>query len=894
MPGDSEAIKNQESAFVKEKSPSLPTIQDKILNKKSINTEEVTELYALPLGSWSPETRENSELLEDCMGQGTYAPLFSYYHFRLSIENYLSAKGSEETFTAVSEALSSFLEAQPAETDKPPMQSKAHGTYIRRMSVDLICGILQLEDDRLSKLILKHFPIPPVGLFKGKIPDLVQKHEASKDETLKMYTPKDEKTIIKLQRKFRNPKRISQEKERIAHRDIRYLKRSKMKPQDVIANANTPYRPKCDPALYPGLAERIMNAASKVSTFSTIKHITRAGALTSILDTGFYGQYTSNELYLNLNKGITQNCDLWNGDANSICFGMQEISSYVQGNIVIELDLKKLADTHPPAYFKQTDFEFLKKKTRELKLNAKESLFFDHTGAWPVRDYTCMDFQILNSSGYPVMTSSCPKSSLISYNLEEIHKILTLNFFRFMDGLGKEASQKTYVKNFYSKLALMDDEELDEFIEEVERNITDFAELDIFGAHLIDFSTMVSISEREKNYNLNVSDFIEALNAGYLDDLRLALTIIPELFKSYRFLDYLISQASSETAKNYLIALRLQCTSPAWHTHHYELPEDFKPDWALPASPKFYPKPDKIKVPAKPSRLKTKTELPSKDKTEELQSKEQAAELQPKAQATELQPKGQTTELQPKDQTTELQPKAQATEPEPSKYSPEDAPKSHQADLQSEEPSPLAEPKDSDVPLNYPSVQSVFQIHKQNFEQILGEIKIFADYLNASENKRVKAYSAFVAQLESDFRAAGDKFFLVTSSSDPMQIDKAFKIFKTDCHELSKKAESEFKSSPFWFEVKSFCMKLLGIVFAIAATLISAGIFAITLAVNNDLRNKYVNTFFHSNYEEIKEIEQEWSKHSPKTKLFDEEESDKGLINDIEQTIKKSSTEFYL
>ncbi|MGL5743215.1 MAG: hypothetical protein ACRCXC_12110 [Legionella sp.] len=98
--------------------------------------------------------------------------------------------------------------------------------------------------------------------------------------------------------------------------------------------------------------------------------------------------------------------------------------------------------------------------------------------------------------------------------------------------------------------------------------ISDTAEFNFYGAHQIDFSRLVSITtnytkEKYGDYVLNMTVFQNQLNLGNLEALEVAKEKIPEIFHSYRFVDYLLSKTTSEIAKNALQEILATCDAPS-------------------------------------------------------------------------------------------------------------------------------------------------------------------------------------------------------------------------------------------------------------------------------------------------------------------------------------------
>ena len=196
----------------------------------------------------------------------------------------------------------------------------------------------------------------------------------------------------------------------------------------------------------------------------------------------------------------------------------------------------------------------------------------------------------MNDTPRPV---SAPKSTFIAYDIERMHEILTLNFFRFIDSMGKDGNKKSnqeYVVNFYKKVSQLSEEALIQFLADLAKNMTDTAEFNFYGAHQIDFSTILNISSKAIEFNLNLPQFISDLQEGNVDELRQARAMIPEIFQSYRFVDFLLEKVPNTDARYYLDDLRKQCTTPDWIQYTPLLvPQDFEISWDVVAHQTAHP-----------------------------------------------------------------------------------------------------------------------------------------------------------------------------------------------------------------------------------------------------------------------------------------------------------------
>lgn len=235
------------------------------------------------------------------------------------------------------------------------------------------------------------------------------------------------------------------------------------------------------------------------------------------------------------------------------------------------------------AFFKQRDLEFPLDKHRKVKLGEQE-IVFTHTKNPSNALRECTYLTTINSDGYSQNWAELPKASMISYNLQSMHQILTLNFFKFIDNLKKPDGKPdtAYINWFYQEVGKLNEEQLIQFLTNLEIQMTDTAEFNFYGAYQIDFSAMVSITKKAQGaidpegYNLTLSEFISSLNQGDVNSLEQAKQSIPEVFKSYRFIDYLIEQVKDEKALVSLESLRCDCDVPQWLDNPDKLDDNSK------------------------------------------------------------------------------------------------------------------------------------------------------------------------------------------------------------------------------------------------------------------------------------------------------------------------------
>lgn len=501
--------------------------------------------------------------------------------FRVLIEKYLIASDPKIKGKYFSEIVEKIDEIK-----KETFKSHGQGLLPEAISCGLIRSVYLSENEELIKLFSERLPIPSIEVFETyPIPHLVQSRteEATKavikfleGRTLSSVEP----TVTKIQRNFRAKRRQREEIARIAeYYEVTKQMDSSEKKEEIeweLREANTPYEPKRCSLI---LGKRIFNAAKKVKLFSTVHHLTSETSLENIFNDSFYGRRTLLQLYLSFSPATLSSCDLeyGGGDANVICFGPNEIDpkAVKEDSIDILFDLDKLKE-NPCVFYKQRDLGYYTNTVRKVTIGKYKTLLFTHTKELNLgkRGYT--NLQILaapEDPGKPIAYSELTNYHFIAYNVPDMHQILTLNFFRFIDELRKTGLGKTgqgyprdeaTISSIYNAIEKLDEKELDEFLTNLGQQMTDTAEFNFYGAYKIDFSAIRTIYSKRSHYTLNLSTFVEDLQLGNKEKLNELRENIPTILKSYRFLDYLISKIQNEIIKKELLELRQACRVPLW------------------------------------------------------------------------------------------------------------------------------------------------------------------------------------------------------------------------------------------------------------------------------------------------------------------------------------------
>lgn len=533
------------------------------------------QLARMPFGKTSSEFH-NHPLLEDYFKKCAYYGDFGLW---LLIEQFLAATNNKNDMVEnhAIQAIAIKLKTLSDEIHRK------NGCGIFRLDWEIIRNVYLSNNQKLIHLFAKFLPAPKRNIFSQEnLPTFVLECEnKSFQEIIKIMVRNDwdfdfvERHISSLQRKFRFKRRMKEERNRISEWLGQKLYKKidqKISAEEMILDANIPYLPKrCNRKL----AIRLYKAAKKVKLFSTVRHLTSPSGLVSIFDDAIYGRRTLKEFYLPFRAAGLDYSDIQNGDGNVICFGPNEIHSNCTPSgsdtveIIMELDKIK---PNPCLFFKQLDLGFPLTRTRKFVLGEKE-FFFTHTDERLMYytnskhpHFVMYDIAANSESNSKELYaySALPHASLISYNFRRMHQILALNFFRFIDTLciiSKDSSRFTseihnqLINQIYSELDKLSDDKLVSFLEDVGRQLTDTMEFNFYGAYRIDFDSILNIniikseysqsSRRhltERPFSLNLPQFIEALQKGNLEVLQEARTKLPNLFKSYRFVNYLISK----------------------------------------------------------------------------------------------------------------------------------------------------------------------------------------------------------------------------------------------------------------------------------------------------------------------------------------------------------------
>lgn len=514
-----------------------------------------------------------------------YQISWRYVRLRAKCEQYAKSTNSEDKHILFNDIKSIIQDFKSSNKDGTvlPYKEFYYGNILKQ--------IYSHSDLQLKDLFAEYLPVPKSNFFSRSVPEYIKRREAISNHLISDFLNRNaedslsdvEKKVTKIQRLIRAGLRHDEESKRVSD-----LKRtSDEAPSHIIP----PYIPQgCSIAL----SERIISMAGKIKFIKTIRHYTNINSIESIFNEGLFGQKTLLNQFIPFKQAALQSVDLKEGDGNAICFGAGHGSVQLFGYNMVELvlDFDKM-DFGPRkaihcAFFKQLDFHYQKEKTRIINTKNNKKILFDHTqciqhdlNALMLLCYSRETIQSLRPYQPNMRTASVPRFKLISYDINNIDNVLILNFFRFLDALDNETTKK----DIYDDIEKMTDEELADFLNNVGQNLSDTMEFNFYGAHRIDFDSLVSLrmvsdkkaydSESEHNGEvLKISELIDDLRVGKTEKLQAAIQAFPNIFQSYRFLAYLTSKTDNEDSLKALFALDNICDKPDWHPVHRD--KDFR------------------------------------------------------------------------------------------------------------------------------------------------------------------------------------------------------------------------------------------------------------------------------------------------------------------------------
>src|SRR5581483_3746441 len=259
---------------------------------------------------------------------------------------------------------------------------------------DFITTVYTSHCSELIDLFQKKFPVPPLSIFPpDKQPQFLVERASQKAEALAAFKKRQEgnqnleEEIIALQRHWRAKLRYKSE---LAHIGKRYFSKEPLQTQRIKAgaikgDANTPYKPKCNPEL----SKRLQRAADQVKLFSSVTHLMCTDNISRILNDNLYGRENLINSYIPYRRAVLAPCDIENNDQNVGCLGWNEIDKRCLKGRTVGLELARNVlippelhprKINPTFFFKQLDLGYSIGYKQSIKIG-NESLIFDHTSS---------------------------------------------------------------------------------------------------------------------------------------------------------------------------------------------------------------------------------------------------------------------------------------------------------------------------------------------------------------------------------------------------------------------------------------------------------------------------------------------------------------------------------
>lgn len=457
---------------------------------------------------------------------------------------------------------------------------KAHCTmpYLSENNRLLIRNVYLTGDNTLIHLFNQFFAIPKQAVFTDVTPPAsVLAAEEKSIETLKKITATTpmERITLRLQRQFRQKK---------WQQKITELFNTHWPDQttaQLLAKADLPYRPQQCSAK---LANRIMKAASNVQLFDTVRHYTDTAALTSLFDDGIYARQLVRQHYLPESR--IRRSPLNPENTAVIRFPIHPIQFQDQKNpddIELIFNSESLLKNNPSLVYEHHD---LSRYHQHINLSfGRQHMGFLWGEARPsepsfglaLTAFTQPKIKTEPSNGkksnvrrHPATAAHIPRYLFMPQKLDNLHQILALNFFRYIDIIHQNPDNKGRFKFIYRELETLSDEDLERFIKDIGGVLTETAAFHVNGGHQIDFHILKAI--KRLDYTLDLPLFIQKLNTGEKDPLLDAIKHLPKAFHSRRFLDYLLKVVHHKENHRLLFELKKKCATSSWEDSPTESP----------------------------------------------------------------------------------------------------------------------------------------------------------------------------------------------------------------------------------------------------------------------------------------------------------------------------------
>ena len=344
--------------------------------------------------------------------------------------------------------------------------------------------------------------------------------------------------------------------------------------KNLSLGSYVPYHPE---ACCRELARKIVLCSADSRMFEYMHHMTVANALPSIFDHGLLAQETLVKFNIDFEHNALSAFDQRQGDANAVCLGANHIDFFgrrPKKYVRITFESANLqAD-----FFKQKDLGFVYRQRDGQPIwrtvNIGDLRFsFSHTCGQNIFIYenrTLINFKFANANDKTVNFSiEILNELLISHNSQRMHQILVLNFFRLVDKMvfSQQSDQLELGQRIYAELDKLDRAELQMVVDDIGQQFSDTMEFNYIGSRRIDFDSIRCIWLYDR-IKIDFKALVVSLASGKHDQLDDAMKHLPEMFNSYRFIDYLLSKIPSETRtadiRAQLQSMRQACKLPQW------------------------------------------------------------------------------------------------------------------------------------------------------------------------------------------------------------------------------------------------------------------------------------------------------------------------------------------
>lgn len=556
-------------------SPSLRAADSSMPNRKHIKAIDRQDSFSI----WSSGTYRdpNAILSNEELTQWT---TFNKEHsLRILIDAYL--RNGIDKIGSKQELLTKI--AEYVQKDSIEYKNKAqfgHQILSSEYNSSLVKKVYQSGDDALISLFWTVLPKPSSFIFEpGQVPAVIKAEEEQKNQKVMEFIARQpdkknlEGKVIALQRYIRRQQRDHEQLEN-THRILSILGFDQQNRDQKIINNRFPYIPWYDEQSQQMVSDIVSDAVS-VDVWPTIRHLTSASYVSSVLDDGIMGRRNLCASYRAFRSAALFDNDIDNGDGNVVCMGPDKIDPRALKGCTIELvfdfgQMKK--HNNPVCFFKTHDLGYRVKDDHELLVAKKVFRFNQRNPESEIHRKHYPDLSRGQEDYYGCFKFDgsyffSPLTDFMYHHSEGLDATIALYVFQFIDRLPQEQSQ-----DIYDHIASLSASERKDFIVNLARKATDTAELNFYGCFLPPLEHLLSVgmfNGSNRVWTLAMDDLINALNKGdvaYLDMMR---NEAPQLLKSYRFVSFLLNKVTHSDSKVILIAMLEAIPKPSWYRALY-------------------------------------------------------------------------------------------------------------------------------------------------------------------------------------------------------------------------------------------------------------------------------------------------------------------------------------